>query len=214
VCEFSGGNKRKLSTAVALIGNPVVVYLDEPTTGMDPGAKRNLWNMLSKVRRSGKSIVLTSHSMEECEALCTRLAIMVNGEFKCLGSTQHLKSKFSKGYVLNIKLQKSSSADWDTHINENLHSTDTQKNVSNIKQYISANFPGTILKEEYQGLMTYYVPPTEELKWPIMFGLMEKAKAKYHIEDYSISQTSLEQVFLSFTKYQREDKEAQQKSAR
>lgn len=136
VSEYSGGNKRKLSTAVALLGNPSVVYLDEPTTGMnlmleillnlealrnsreltafefdsgmDPGAKRNLWNVISKTRIAGKSIVLTSHSMEECEALCTRLAIMVNGEFKCLGSTQHLKSKFSKGFLLTVKVRKNS----------------------------------------------------------------------------------------------------------
>lgn len=73
---------------------------------MNPGAKRHLWNMISKVRSSGKSIVLTSHSMEECEALCTRLAIMVNGEFQCLGSTQHLKSKFSKGFLLSVKVRK------------------------------------------------------------------------------------------------------------
>lgn len=106
VKQFSGGNKRKLSTAVALIGNPVVVYLDEPTTGMDPGAKRQLWNMVCKIRKTGKSIVLTSHSMDECEALCTRLAIMVNGEFKCIGSVQHLKNKFSKGFTLTIKLRK------------------------------------------------------------------------------------------------------------
>lgn len=104
--EYSGGNKRKLSTAVALIGNPAVVYLDEPTTGMDPGAKRQLWNMVCKVRNAGKSIILTSHSMEECEALCTRLAIMVNGEFKCIGSTQFLKNKFSKGFMLTIKINK------------------------------------------------------------------------------------------------------------
>lgn len=97
VKAYSGGNKRKLSTAVALLGNPVIVYLDEPTTGMDPGSKRNLWDVMCNVRDSGKTIVLTSHSMEECEALCTRLAIMVNGEFKCLGSTQHLKNKFAQG---------------------------------------------------------------------------------------------------------------------
>lgn len=84
---------------------------DEPTTGMDPGAKRNLWNVVSKIRKSGKSIVLTSHSMEECEALCTRLAIMVNGEFKCLGSTQHLKTKFSHGFTLSIKVQKSATSE-------------------------------------------------------------------------------------------------------
>lgn len=73
VKAYSGGNKRKLSTAVALLGNPVIIYLDEPTTGMDPGAKRNLWDVMCNVRDSGKTIVLTSHSMEECEALCTRL---------------------------------------------------------------------------------------------------------------------------------------------
>lgn len=95
--DYSGGNKRKLSTAISLIGNPVVVYLDEPTTGMDPGAKRQLWYIVCKIRNSGKSIILTSHSMEECEALCTRMAIMVNGEFKCIGSAQYLKNKFKKG---------------------------------------------------------------------------------------------------------------------
>ncbi|KAL9700794.1 hypothetical protein quinque_004235 [Culex quinquefasciatus] len=147
--EYSGGNKRKLSTALALMGNPSVVYLDEPTTGMDPGAKRQFWNMICKVRSSGKSIVLTSHSMEECEALCTRLAIMVNGEFKCLGSTQHLKNK-----------------------------------------------------EEYVDSLSFHVPQTD-LKWSAMFGLMESHKEQLNIEDYSLGQTTLEQVFLFFTKYQR-----------
>merc|ERR1719494_738676 len=98
--EYSGGNKRKLSTAIALMGDPPIVFLDEPTTGMDPIAKRMLWETLSKVRDSGKTLILTSHSMEECEALCTRMAIMVNGKYRCLGSTQHLKNKFGAGYTL------------------------------------------------------------------------------------------------------------------
>lgn len=84
VKAYSGGNKRKLSTAVALLGNPVIIYLDEPTTGMDPGAKRNLWDVMCSVRDSGKTIVLTSHSMEECEALCTRLVSKFMGEFSCM----------------------------------------------------------------------------------------------------------------------------------
>ena len=90
---YSGGNKRKLSTAVALIGNPDVVFLDEPTSGMDPGARRQLWKLIINITHMGKSVILTSHSMEECEALCTRLAIMVNGNFTCLGSLQHLKNR-------------------------------------------------------------------------------------------------------------------------
>uniref|UniRef100_A0A3B3WR13 P-type phospholipid transporter n=1 Tax=Poecilia mexicana TaxID=48701 RepID=A0A3B3WR13_9TELE len=93
---YSGGNKRKLSTAMALIGCPPVVFLDEPTTGMDPKARRFLWDCILSVIKEGRSVILTSHSMEECEALCTRMAIMVNGRFKCLGSIQHLKnSKFT-----------------------------------------------------------------------------------------------------------------------
>ncbi|XP_044943932.1 phospholipid-transporting ATPase ABCA7 isoform X8 [Mustela putorius furo] len=90
---YSGGNKRKLATAVALVGDPAVVFLDEPTTGMDPSSRRFLWNSLLAVVREGRSVVLTSHSMEECEALCTRLAVLVNGRFRCLGSTQHLKNR-------------------------------------------------------------------------------------------------------------------------
>ncbi|MED6268573.1 ATP-binding cassette sub- A member 1, partial [Characodon lateralis] len=90
---YSGGNKRKLSTAISLIGCPPVVFLDEPTTGMDPKARRFLWDCILSVIKEGRSVILTSHSMEECEALCTRMAIMVNGRFKCLGSIQHLKNR-------------------------------------------------------------------------------------------------------------------------
>lgn len=136
VKEYSGGNKRKLSTAIALVGDPSVVYLDEPTTGMDPGAKRQLWNMICKIRDEGLSIVLTSHSMEECEALCTRLAIMVNGEFKCLGSTQHLKNKFSKGYVLNIKMKRTETASGDFD----------KTKADGIKSFVATNLVGAFLK--------------------------------------------------------------------
>jgi ABC-type multidrug transport system ATPase subunit len=80
-CEhLSGGNKRKLSTAVSLIGEPDVVLLDEPSTGVDVGARRFLWDVIGDIRRRGHALVLTSHSMEECEVLCTRLTIMVNGQ--------------------------------------------------------------------------------------------------------------------------------------
>ncbi|CAG7663857.1 unnamed protein product, partial [Allacma fusca] len=77
VGAYSGGNKRKLSTAVAMLGNPSVVFFDEPTTGLDPVARRHVWNAVNHLRESGTSVVITSHSMEECEALCSRLGIMV-----------------------------------------------------------------------------------------------------------------------------------------
>src|ERR1700759_3082574 len=93
---YSGGNRRKLSVAIAMIGNPPVVFLDEPSTGMDPEARRFMWNVISRISTERKlsSIILTTHSMEEAEALATRMGIMVDGGLKCLGTCQHIKNKF------------------------------------------------------------------------------------------------------------------------
>ncbi|XP_044270584.1 phospholipid-transporting ATPase ABCA3-like isoform X2 [Tribolium madens] len=188
VKELSGGNKRKLSTAISLIGDPPVIYLDEPTTGMDPATKRYLWDAICKVRDNGKCVVLTSHSMEECEALCTRLAIMVNGNFKCLGSTQHLKNKFAEGYTLTIKLKKSPGGE--------------DVDIKPIENFISDHFPKAIQREKHQELLTYYIVD-KSIPWSRMFGILEKGKKQLNIEDYSLGQSSLEQVFLSFTRLQR-----------
>lgn len=85
---YSGGNKRKLSVAIAMIGNPAIVFLDEPSTGMDPDARRFMWSVISRIstKRKKSSIILTTHAMEEAEALSSRIAIQVNGDFKCIGS--------------------------------------------------------------------------------------------------------------------------------
>ncbi|KAI4457986.1 atp-binding cassette transporter subfamily a abca [Holotrichia oblita] len=183
VKAYSGGNKRKLSSAIALIGDPAIVFLDEPTAGMDPSTKRNLWNTLCRIRDSGKCLVLTSHSMEECEALCTRLAIMVNGAFKCLGSTQHLKNKFSEGYILTVKVKKSGGYLFN------------DENIVPIERYIQTHFPSAILKENHQELLTYFIPDTS-LPWSKMFGIMERGKREIdNLEDYSLGQSSLEQGY-------------------
>lgn len=104
--SLSGGNKRKLSVAISLIGDPPICFLDEPSTGMDPVARRFMWNVIARIATQNKqcSIMLTTHSMEECEALCGRLGIMVGGRLRCLGSPQHLKNRFGQGYLLEVKL--------------------------------------------------------------------------------------------------------------
>jgi ATP-binding cassette subfamily A (ABC1) protein 3 len=75
--QLSGGNKRKLSVAIAMIGNPPIVFLDEPSTGMDPEARRFMWNVISRIatQRKQSTVILTTHSMEEAEALSTKIAI-------------------------------------------------------------------------------------------------------------------------------------------
>ena len=97
---LSGGNKRKLSVAMAMIGNPNIIFLDEPSTGMDPKARRFMLKIISRIASEKKqsTIILTPHSMEQAEALSTKLGIMVNGNFKCIGTPQHIKSKYGEGY--------------------------------------------------------------------------------------------------------------------
>lgn len=175
--DCSGGNKRKFSTAVAMIGDPPVLLLDEPTSGMDPDARRHLWDAINEERERGKCILITTHSLEECEELCTRLAIMVDGEIRCIGSVQHLKSKYATGYKLHIKFPANSR--------------------QNIKLAIQAYLPGSKINEEYEGMIVFHIP--KEVACSKVFNIMEKAKMDSLIEDYSIQQTSLEQVFLQLT---------------
>lgn len=150
---------------------------------MSPTTRRNLWNTVCRVRDSGKSIVLTSHSMEECEALCTRLAIMVNGNFRCLGSIQHLKSKFAKGYNLSIK------------VTARFEELDTPETTA-VEDFVKKEFPTATLTEKHMQLLTYEITGTS-MTWSEMFGIMEEAKKRLQIEDYSIGQSTLEQVLVT-----------------
>lgn len=183
VSSYSGGMKRKLSLAIALLGDPPIILLDEPTAGMDPGARRLVWNCINRAVHKGQSVVLTSHSMEECDSLCTRLCIMVNGQFKCLGSPQHLKNKFSKGYTVTINLN-----------NANL-------DISTISQFMKTHFPGTILKESHNTTLMFSIPKSVA-KVSVLFALMEQNKEYLSIKDYAISQTTLDMVFIGFANEQ------------
>uniref|UniRef100_A0A8C3VUR2 ABC transporter domain-containing protein n=1 Tax=Catagonus wagneri TaxID=51154 RepID=A0A8C3VUR2_9CETA len=181
VHTYSGGNKRKLNTAIALMGKSSVVFLDEPSTGMDPVARHRLWDTLTWICKTGKTIIITSHSMEECEVICTRLAIMVKGKFKCLGSPQHLKHKFGNIYTLTAKIKMDNNED-------------KQKEF---KEFIATTFPGNTLNQDFQGIIGYYIPSTG-ICWGKVFHIMEEAKARFNLVDYSISQVTLEQIFLTF----------------
>ena len=99
--KLSGGNKRKLSVAIALCGNSRLVMLDEPTAGMDLSARRALWDML-KNYRSNRIIVLTTHYMDEADVLGDRIAIMSKGSIECLGSSLFLKNRYGAGYKLTM----------------------------------------------------------------------------------------------------------------
>ncbi|KAM3610350.1 uncharacterized protein V6R79_002902 [Siganus canaliculatus] len=189
---YSGGNKRKLSTAIALIGYPSLIFLDEPTTGMDPKARRFLWNLILDIIKTGRSVVLTSHSMEECEALCTRLGIMVNGRFKCLGSIQHLKNRFGDGYMITVRTKSSSS-------------------VKEVVRFFNRNFPEAVLKDRHHTKVQYQLK-SDRISLAQVFSKMEQVVEVLGIEDYSVSQTTLDNVFVNFAKKQSDNLEQQEAS--
>ncbi|XP_033096938.1 ATP-binding cassette sub-family A member 2-like isoform X2 [Anneissia japonica] len=180
---YSGGNKRKLSTAIALIGRPQVIFMDEPTTGMDPHSRRFLWDLILSMIKEGRSVVLTSHSMEECEALCGRLAILVNGRFKCLGSIQHLKNKFGGGYTVSIRVKG------------------PQPNTAPVKQFFLNEFSDAELKDEHHNMLQYGIM-LSNTSLSELFSRLESMKGVLQIEDYSVSQTTLDNVFINFAKEQ------------
>uniref|UniRef100_A0AAQ6AAT6 ABC transporter domain-containing protein n=1 Tax=Amphiprion ocellaris TaxID=80972 RepID=A0AAQ6AAT6_AMPOC len=182
---YSGGNKRKLSTAIAMIGCPVLVLLDEPTTGMDPHSRRFLWNAIMSVIQDGRAVVLTSHSMEECEALCTRLAIMVNGTFKCLGTIQHLKYKFGDGYVVTMKIKAAKAG--------------LSPELEPVESFMESSFPGCVQREKHYNTLQYEIASSSLAR---IFQLVVANKDRLSIEDYSVSQTTLDQVFVNFAKQQ------------
>uniref|UniRef100_A0A8C7GSN3 P-type phospholipid transporter n=1 Tax=Oncorhynchus kisutch TaxID=8019 RepID=A0A8C7GSN3_ONCKI len=184
--SYSGGNMRKLSTAMALIGGPPVVFLDEPTTGMDPKARRALWNCILSIVKEGRSVVLTSHSMEECEALCTRMAIMVNGRFRCLGSVQHLKNRFGDGYTIILRV------------------AGPDPDLRPVMEFIEKELPGSTLKEKHRNMLQYQLS-SSKTSLARIFSILAKNKEWLHIEDYSVSQTTLDQVFVNFAKDQSDE---------
>ena len=91
--QLSGGQRQRLAVALALVNDPEVLFLDEPTTGLDPAARRSLWDLVQKLQTQGKTILLTTHYMEEAEVLCDRLAIMDHGRILALGTVNELVAK-------------------------------------------------------------------------------------------------------------------------
>ena len=144
-------------------------------------------------------------SMEECEALCTRMAIMVNGRFQCLGSAQYIKAKFGEGYSLIMKLRVR-KADQESS------AASLEAKTRALMDFVDRTFPGSQLKDQHHGLVHYRIGRTPGLTWGRLFGAVESARSTYNIEDYSISQTTLEEIFIGFAQMQREQQKIKSKS--
>ena len=250
--NLSGGNKRKLSVAIATIGNPPVVFLDEPSAGMDPNARKNMWEVVNRIKRQKCSIILTTHSMDEAESLCNTMAIMVNGRFKCYGTATHIKNKYSSGYEFLLKVKYPTAEDINilknfmhhyinegyigehnvklalaaatvedlhesiaehesgAHLHEELKENKKidvnslaewiilEKIGINISQWLEKEFRNIRLIEHYGSYYKFKLEKREDITIGGLFGKIEDAKEGLKIEEYSLSQTTLEQIFNMF----------------
>lgn len=172
---LSGGNKRRLSLAISLLGNPKLILLDEPTTGLDPENRRFIWDVIKDVKESGMSIVLTTHSMEEADALCSEIGIMVNGSLHCIGTHQHLKNKYGSGYKLKIL---SPSEEWNK-----------------VDDIILNNVCKTATVVRTSGKTRTYQLNCENNDITNVFEKLHEVKDD-SIREWSMNQSSLEEVFI------------------
>ena len=181
--RYSGGNKRKLSLGIALIGDPKVLFLDEPSSGMDPAARRRCWDTLEEVAKK-RSLILTTHSMEEAEALCHRLTIMVSGRAQCIGTPQQLKSRFGKDYQLSVKVSFGAAGAF--------------------LEFFRGAFPAARLLEHH-GEHFKFSLPVRGTSLSALFRTIEENKERLGVLDYAAGQATLEQIFLNMAKRQDEE---------
>ncbi|CAL2028761.1 unnamed protein product [Caenorhabditis brenneri] len=181
VKNCSGGQKRKISVGIALISRANCIILDEPTAGIDPRARREIWDIIHEMREQAKcSIILTSHSMEECEALCTRIGILRKGEMIALGTSQSLKSQYGNTYMMTMILY---------------HLKDRDAVVKKVEELMS----DAVLKTPESSLTTsivWEIPKKKSDKWSQKYHEVENLAKKVNAKDYMLTQASLEDTFI------------------
>ncbi|KAI0113211.1 P-loop containing nucleoside triphosphate hydrolase protein [Daldinia grandis] len=183
---LSGGNKRKLSLGIALMGNPSVVLLDEPSSGLDAAAKRIMWRTLHSIV-PGRSILLTTHSMEEADALANRAGILAK-RMLAMGTTENLRQRF--GDALHVHLVSKSAP----------HSTPEE--MERVRQWVAGKWPGADIEQKtYHGQMRFSIPASTITGTGSAVGqlivILEEHKEELGIEHFSCTPTTLDQVFLT-----------------
>ncbi len=172
VKELSGGQKQRLSIAVGLVNDPKVLFLDEPTTGLDPQARRNLWDLVEMIKKKGKTVVLTTHYMDEAEVLCDRIAIMDNAKIVALDTTEGLLTKTGVDPTVRFESKQDISLE---HL----------KKLSGVKE---------VDKDKN----TYFLTTHDSQKTlDELFTLARKDNVK--IEELTVKRVTLEDVFLKLT---------------
>lgn len=173
---LSGGNRRKLSVSIALCGGSKIVLLDEPTSGMDLGARRGLWDMLKAYKRD-RIIVLTTHYMDEADVLGDRIGIMASGQLMCIGSSLFLKNRFGLGYKLTLVKKHALLS-------------------PNVEPFLQTYFAGVLKQSEVRGEVSFVIPRNQTSSFRPFFEAFDAKLNDFDIKSYGVSMTTLEEVFL------------------
>ncbi|KAK7317242.1 hypothetical protein RJT34_01301 [Clitoria ternatea] len=191
--SYSGGMKRRLSVAIALIGDPKLVILDEPTTGMDPITRRHVWDIIENAKR-GRAIILTTHSMEEADILSDRIGIMAKGRLRCIGTSIRLKSRFGTGFIANISFHGNN---FDRSPPNGDAVSDEHREA--VKKYYK-NHLDVVPKEENNNFLTFVIPHDREALLTNFFSELQDREEEFGISDIQLGLTTLEEVFLNIAK--------------
>ncbi|KHN30817.1 ABC transporter A family member 2 [Glycine soja] len=191
--SYSGGMKRRLSVAIALIGDPKLVILDEPTTGMDPITRRHVWDIIENAKR-GRAIVLTTHSMEEADILSDRIGIMAKGSLRCIGTSIRLKSRFGTGFIANISFNGNNIE----HSPANGDAISTERREA-VKKFFK-NHLDVVPKEENHNFLTFVIPHDREALMTNFFSELQDREEEFGISDIQLGLTTLEEVFLNIAR--------------
>jgi ABC-type multidrug transport system ATPase subunit len=184
------------------MGDVPLIFMDEPTTGLDPEVRRTIWNIIQKAKQ-GKTIILTTHSMEEADFLSSRIGIMSKGVLRCLGTPLHLKRKYGRGFKLTASFYKETDrAAIDTR--RNVPMLDTAQASSELEKLLPRGGWRKLDQGGVQGSVTYefedHGQADEKGVISKLLDEIESRKSDLGIEDWGISQTSLEEVFLNIVK--------------
>ncbi|KXZ51812.1 hypothetical protein GPECTOR_11g253 [Gonium pectorale] len=194
---YSGGMKRRLSVAIALLGDPRIVYLDEPTTGMDPISRRYVWDIIQE-SKPGRAIVLTTHSMEEADILGDRIAIMARGKLRCIGTSLRLKQRFGSGYSLAVSVTQAAAATGQAQQQPDTPAA-VERRAAAVKQFVQERL-GLDPVEESKAYITFLVARDKEALLNGFLRDLEASRDTLGITDVQLSLTSLEEVFLNIAR--------------
>ena len=203
VGKFSGGMRRRMSVALSSIGNPNLILMDEPTTGMDPVSRRQVWDLIQRLKKN-TVVIMTTHAMEEAEMLADKLVVLNHGEVRCVGTPLQLKNLLGKGYRVSLVCNKK-----HIHLVKNLFKTV----VPSSEFYETSGDSGSLL---------YNVPLDKVKELGSVFKLIDSKKEKTTpddeeeqtvgvrerkamvnlrqlVKDVGVCQTTLEEVFMAAT---------------